>query len=75
VGAGQEAADILADRLPRHRLLLLPLPLPLGFHLLIAAFTPPCRRAMGDAMLNHATGHTSACKPPFGAGAVARVVI
>jgi hypothetical protein len=30
---------------------------------------------MGDAMLNHATGCTSANKPPFGAGAVARVVI
>jgi hypothetical protein len=28
----------------------------------------------GDAMLNHAIGYTSACKPPFGAGAVARVV-
>jgi hypothetical protein len=30
---------------------------------------------MADPMLNHATGHISACKPPFGAGAVARVVI
>jgi hypothetical protein len=39
------------------------------------SFTPAQRRAMGDPMLNHATGHTSACKPPFGAGAVARVVI
>ena len=39
-GAAQEATDILADRLPWHRLLLLPLPLPLalplGFHSLIA---------------------------------------
>ena len=39
-GAAQPAADILADRLPRHRLPLLPLPLPLalplGCHLLIA---------------------------------------
>jgi len=39
------------------------------------SFTPRCRRAKDDAMLNHATGYTSACKPPFGAGAVARVVI
>jgi hypothetical protein len=30
---------------------------------------------MGKAMLNHAYGCTSANKPPFGAGAVARVVI
>jgi hypothetical protein len=30
---------------------------------------------MGDAMLNHTYGCTSANKPPFGAGAVARVVI
>jgi len=30
---------------------------------------------MGDAMLNHTRGCTSANKPPFGAGAVARVVI
>ena len=37
-------------------------------------FTPPWARAMGDAMLNHAIGYTSACKPIFGAGAVARVV-
>jgi hypothetical protein len=38
------------------------------------SFTPPWRRAIGGAMLNHATGHTSACKPPFRAGAVVRVV-
>jgi len=29
---------------------------------------------MGEAMLNRAYGCTSANKPPFGAGAVARVV-
>ena len=38
------------------------------------SFTPSRWRAMGDPMLNHATGYTSACKPPFGAGAVAHVV-
>jgi hypothetical protein len=30
---------------------------------------------MGKAMLNHTYGCISATKPPFGAGAVARVVI
>lgn len=39
-----------------------------------AVIYPAAPARYGDAMLNHAIGYTSACKPPFGAGAVARVV-
>ena len=45
-----------------------------GFQGRQAVIYAGARARYGLAMLNRATGHTSAFKPPFGAGLVVRVV-